>query len=87
MTLKGVGKVVGVPETVTQSPSVVNADVTEYAVMMRYNAFLLPTLFFRLNILRILQEQHKTDGSHEGIRKAQRNHLPIRPWTLYNCPR
>ena len=36
MILNGVGNVVGVPETVTQSPSVVKAEVTAYAVIMRY---------------------------------------------------
>lgn len=35
-TRNGLGSVTGVPETVTQSPSVVNAEVVEYAVMMRY---------------------------------------------------
>lgn len=34
-TPNGVGNVTGVPETVTQSPSVANAEVTEYAVMRR----------------------------------------------------
>ncbi len=34
-TLNGAGSVTGVPEIVTQSPSVVNAEVTEYAVIMR----------------------------------------------------
>ena len=37
MTLNGVGNVVGVPETVTQSPSVVKAEVTAYAVIKRYS--------------------------------------------------
>ena len=34
-TVNGVDKVIGVVETMTQSPSIVAADVTAYAVMRR----------------------------------------------------
>lgn len=46
-TLNGDGNVTGVAEIVTQSPSVVNAEVTEYAVMIRYTSK-EPGLFARV---------------------------------------
>ena len=48
LTLNGVDNVKGVPVSVTQSPSVIKAELTEYAVTMKYTPIIGGTLFMRV---------------------------------------
>ena len=63
-TLNGVGNVTGVLVIVTQSPSVVNAEVTEYAVIMRITSevrgpFLRVTMTISRRCKGSLRARHK----------------------------
>ena len=48
LTLNGVDSVIGVLVNVTQSPSVVKAELIEYAVTMKYTPMIGGSLFMRV---------------------------------------
>ena len=51
ITLNGDDNVTGVPVTVTQSPTVVKAELTEYAVTVKYTPIVCGILFMRVIFL------------------------------------
>lgn len=87
-TLHGVCNVTCVSDIVTQSPSVVNAEVAEYAVMMRYTSeepgLLARVILMTSPICAVSgRENRKKNFTKIGRRckgniKAENNHLLMR---------
>ena len=83
-TLNGVCKVIGVAKIVTQSPSIVVAEVTAYAVIRRYTPYSgSSSLFVGVNFVWVYYVENRTEKSLDPIKEKEKyegckEHLPTR---------